>query len=684
MTTRRDDLVESHFGHAVEDPYRWLEDDADPEVQAWVKTQQARARHALDAIPERPAIARRLTALFALSDVSEPIVTPLGAGAYRYFRTVRRAGDEQPKLVVRDGLKGPDRVLVDPTERGPGTALDWYSPSPAGRFVALGLSTRGTEASTLHIVDAANGTWLGDTIGDTRNASVCWTPDEASFYYTRFPARGSVPAGEEAFSRRLFHHALGADSTGDPLVFGAELAGTDYPGCVLSPDGRWLVVPVHRSYSHTDLYLADTTRRPLRFERVTHAAHVHLPIARDDVVYVLTDDGAPRFRLLAFDPERPTRSAWRVVLPEHPTRVLEHVAVIGTQLVATSAEEGVSAAHRHDREGNDLGALELPGAATTSGASGAVDGDEAFLRIERFDEPPGLWRVDLHTGRMDRWEAPATAPSTPSLAVERFEACSRDGTRVPYFVVGPACPPAQPCPVVLYGYGGFGVSVRPSFNRAACVLAEHGVLYVQAVLRGGGERGRPWHLSGNGLAKQNVFDDFIAVAEDLVARGLTCPNTLGIWGRSNGGLLTTAVLTQRPELFRAAVAEVPLADMVRYPRFLLGNLWVSEYGSPDEPETFAALHAYSPYHRADTPAPYPAVLLTTADHDSRVHPLHARKMAAALQASTTSGRPVLLRTNAHTGHGAGTPVSGAIDEVADVLAFLLWQLCAGPGGRRIA
>jgi prolyl oligopeptidase len=380
---------------------------------------------------------------------------------------------------------------------------------------------------------------------------------------------------------------------------------------------------------------------------------------------------------LAVDPKRPARTGWRSVITEHPADVLDSVTLVGGELLTSYLSGGATRLERFDRRGKSRGQVQLPTVGTSGGFSGHVEGNEAFFDFESLVHPRTIHRLDPSSARTTVWAEAAPGFAAPSdWAVHADATTSRDGTRIPYLTAVPSVRRngAGPRPTVLYGYGGFNVSVLPRFSRAAYLLLERGATYVQAVLRGGGELGEHWHQAGRLDKKQNTFDDFIAVAESLIDRGTTAPDRLGIWGRSNGGLLVCAVLAQRPELFRAAVASVPLTDMLRFHRFLLGKLWTTEYGSPDEPDAFQWLAAYSPYHNVRDGVPYPAVLLTTASHDSRVHPMHARKMAASLQHASSSGHPVLLRSETEAGHGAGKPMSKVVDESTDVLAFLLWQL----------
>ncbi|MCC6216769.1 MAG: S9 family peptidase [Polyangiaceae bacterium] len=683
--TRRLDLVETLHGHRVADPYRWLEEGEAPAVAEWTRAQQALAREALDSFPGRAELRARMEALLRIGSVTRPSVRRPPKGPLRYFHSRREGTQDQPVLYVRDGVGGADRALVDPNQLAAdgSVALDFAVPSHDGSLLAYGTSESGSEDSTLRVRDVETGKDLRDVIPRTRYASIAWLPDGKRFYYTRFPTRGSVPREEEGYHRKVYLHVLGQDPSTDPLVFGRELPMTDFPSCALSPDGRWLILRVHQGWSKSELYVADTTRQPLRPARLTTGLeHVYDTVARDDALYVRTNEGASRYQVHRVDYTAPTRDRWATLVPEHATDVLGSIEVVGGQLLATYLSAGVSRLERFDaRSGKSLGAVELPGVGTSDGFDGLPDGDEAFFDFESFAQPTVVRRLELRSGAQSTWSAVESPLAPDALEVTRGEARSRDGTAVPWQMVrrrdlrharGDA-------PTLLYGYGGFNVNLEPRFSRTLVAALERGLVYVQANLRGGGELGEAWHQAGVREKKQAVFDDFIAVAEQLIATGVTRPARLAIHGRSNGGLLTSAALTQRPELFQAAVVGVPLTDMVRYHRFLIARLWIPEYGDPERAEDLAWLLAYSPYHRVREGTAYPATLVMTAEGDSRVDPMHARKLTAVLQHATSSDRPILLRTEEKAGHGAGKPTRKVADEYADIYGFVLWQLGVLPG-----
>lgn len=676
VETRRDDVVDDLHGVAIADPYRWLEDGTSAEVEKWTADENAYTRRVLDAVPNRDGIHRRLEELLTIGVVGSPAVRK-GAHGTRYFHVRREGAENQPILYVRDGLHGADRPLVDPNglAKDGTTALDWWSPSNDGKLLAYGLSQNGDEDSTLYVRDVATGKDLADRIAHTRYCSVAWLPDGSGFYYTRYPAKGTVPAGEENYHRTVFFHRLGDDTAKDASVFGEGRTMTDSPSVVISPGGRWLVARVHEGWDKSEVYLKDLHAKNGAWVPVATGIHaVFDPDARDDALYVRTNDGAPRYRLFRVDPTKPAREHWKEIVPQGED-VLADFAVVGRDLVVTYLHDASSRLVRMTLDGKGAKEIPLPTLGSSAGATGFWNGDEAFFDFSSFAVPPTIHRIDLKTGKAEVWDA-IKAPIDPdAFEVERLRAKSKDGTEVPIFVVHKkGLVKDGKTPTVLNGYGGFDISLQPTFQRSTYLLLEHGGVFAVANLRGGGEFGEGWHKAGMLEHKQNVFDDAIAAAEALIADGYTDKEHLAVMGGSNGGLLVGALVTQRPDLFRAAVCSVPLLDMLRYQRFLIAKLWVPEYGSADDPEQFKWLYAYSPYHHVKEGTRYPAVLFTAAESDSRVDPLHARKMAAEMQWATSSDRPILLRIETKAGHGAGKPVTKVVEELTDVYSFLFAEL----------
>jgi prolyl oligopeptidase len=663
-------------GVAIEDPYRWLESVDAAEVRAWIDVQNGLTRSTLDALPSRAAIHERLRELLAIGTLSTPSVR-----GHRYFYSRREGEQNQPILYVRDGVDGPDRVLVDPNQlSGDGTvALDWYFPSRDGKRLAYGTSASGSEQSTLRLLDADSGQHLPDVIPYTRACSVAWKPDASGFYYTRYPTPATVPAGEENYHRHVFYHAVGTDSAQDAAVFGAGRSPQDWPNVDIAPDGRWLLVTVSQGWTKSEMYLRDLSAPDSPFVTVVEGVDALFGgDMQNDRLYIRTNLDAPRYRLLAADPHRPQREHWQEIIPERDA-VLENISVIAGRLFAHSLRDATSRLDVFTLDGKPLEPIELPTLGSLTGLGGEWNGREAFFGFTSFTIPPAVYRLDLPSGKPSVWQR-VEAPIDPSrYAIRQIRYRSKDGTEVPMFLLhrrGLELDGNRP--TVLYGYGGFNHSLTPAFMRTLPLWLEHGGVYAIANLRGGGEYGEAWHRGGMLGNKQNVFDDFIAAGEWLVENKITNRDRLAILGGSNGGLLVGAALTQRPDLFRAVVCAVPLLDMLRYQNFRIAKLWIPEYGSADDAEQFRWLYAYSPYHRVRPGVSYPAVLLTTAESDSRVDPMHALKMAARLQASTACDRPVLLRVESKAGHGAGKPLTKVVDEQTDVWSFLFWQLGVQP------
>ena len=659
-------------GVEVRDPYRWLEDGDAEEVRRWSEAQGRHTRAALDAIPFTAAIRERLRVLFSIGLVSAPAIR-----GDRYFHQRRTGDQEQPVLYLRQGLEGEDRVLLDPARFAEDrtSALDWYYPSDDGRRLAYGVSEGGSEKSVLRILDVDTGRDLADVIPFTRACSLEWRPDGSGFFYTRYPEPGSVPPGEENYRRRVYEHVLGRDWREDPLVFGADRPPEDWANVHLSPGGRWLAVSVSRGWTRTDVYLRDLASPDSPFVTVIEGLDAVFGVdVRNDRLYLQTNLDAPRSRLVAADLEHPGRETWRDVLPEG-SDVLEGTALIGDWIVAVWLRDASSRVTLHARDGTLLHEVALPVIGSVAGLTGEWDGREAFLGFTSYAVPPTVYRLALPDPALELWARAPGEVDADRFRVRLVHYPSRDGTLVSMFLVDARDRPTDGRgAALLTGYGGFNISHTPAFGRGVIQFLEKGGLYAVAHLRGGGEYGEDWHRQGMLDRKQNVFDDFLAAADFLLQQGHAGRGRLAIMGGSNGGLLVGAALTQRPGLFRAVVCQVPLLDMVRYHLFRIARLWIPEYGSADDPEAFRWLHAYSPYHHVRDGTPYPAVLITTGESDSRVDPLHARKMAARLQAATSSDHPILLRLETRAGHGQGKPLSKTLEEWTDVWAFLFSEL----------
>ena len=637
LATRREIVTDVIHGERIEDPYRWLEDSASPEVAAWTEHQNQATRAALDPLPERAAIAKRLRELVDCGSVS----APKSVGGHLFYQR-RDPGRDQPVL-CKDG-----RPILDPNAASAAAtvSLDWWWPGPDGRLLAYGYSDHGDEWSTLRVLDTATGQHLSEAIPRTRYADVAWDADGQGFHYTRYPDEGF-------YGRKVYHHRLGDSYPGDPVIFGEGMPVHDQIGVQGSDDGRHLIYTVNHGWANCDVYLDG---KPLFLGR--DALYDVQMVG--EALYVMTNEGAPR---------------WKVadLLPESED-VLQAFVIAGEYIVASYLHDAAARLTVHRRaDGTLVHEVALPDElGTVHEVSADPARPEAYFTHSSFNRPPALFRLDCATGKTETVFA-VQAPVQP-LPVKREFYASKDGTRVPIFILGETAGAQRP--TVLTGYGGFNIARTPSWDPAAHAWAEPGRIFALACMRGGSEYGETWHRGGMRQNKQNVFDDFIAAGEHLCRAGYTAPKLLGIEGRSNGGLLVGAALTQRPDLFGAVVCGVPLLDMLRFDQFLIAALWTSEYGAPADPEAYPWLRAYSPYHHVQQGERYPAVLLFTAASDTRVHPMHARKMTALLQECSSSGRPISLRVEFEAGHGVGKPVHKVVDEQADVWGFLAWQLRA--------
>jgi len=674
-------VIDMYHGTKVLDNYRWLEDGKNPETQKWVEQEMAYTRGILDGLAGRDAIHKRLTELLSIGSVTPPTI----AGRH-YFYTKREGMQNQPVLYVRDGLNGADRVLVDANKlAADGTiALDWFQPSDNGKYVAYGTSPSGSEMSTLHIIETKTGAILHDTIERTRAASIAWKRDNSGFYYTRYPKKGDVPDGQEMYNRHVYYHEIANDpedhpEDSDPLIFGQGRDAEDWPNVSLSNDGLWLLINVAQGWTKSELFLMDVKAgtpptRVTNGKNFLYSAEVY-----NDRLFITTDEDAPRYRVFVADAGNYDREAWKELIPQSDA-VLQGTAVFGGKLFAQYEQNASSQLKLFDLQGKKLNDLLLPAIGTVFGLGGRWDRNELFYGFQSFTFAPSIYRYDLKDGSTSLWtkvDAPSLDPAAYEVNQEWFH--SKDGTRVPMFVVHKkGVQKNGHNPTLLTGYGGFNLSLTPTFSRTVYLWMEHGGIYAVANLRGGAEFGEDWHRAGMLEKKQNVFDDMIASAQHLISEKYTDKNHLAIQGGSNGGLLMGAMITQRPDLFRAVICQVPLLDMIHYQDFQIAKLWIPEYGTSENAEQFKWLYAYSPYHHVKPGTEYPAILFMTADTDTRVDPMHAKKMSALMQSEAKNGtshtRPILLRIESKAGHGAGKPVTKQIEEFTDVYSFLFWQL----------
>jgi prolyl oligopeptidase len=671
-------------GHKIVDPYRYLENPDDPDTKLYVEQELSYTRSILDPLPRRDKINARLSQLLQIGTVGAPQM-----GGRYYFHTHREGNQNQPVLYVREGVNGgfneKDRVLVDVNKlSSDGTvALDWWFSSEDGKYVAYGTSASGSEESTLRIVETATGKLLPDTIERTRFASLAWVKDSSAFYYTRNPKKGEVPAGEEVYHVKVFYHQLGSDPAKDPLVFGEGRNPQDIPSVTLSEDDRWLLIDVGEGWTKSEMYLLDLQSKNPPLEITTGKDFLYGVEFFEGKLYITTNEDAPHYRVFVADAANAKRENWKEIIPQSDA-VLQNASVTGGKLLLQYEHNATSELKLFGLDGKKLSDISLPAIGSVFDASGRYDRNEIFFGFQSYTVPPSIYRVDLADVKSALWakvDAPSIDPS--AYDVEQVWYTSKDGTKIPMFVVNKkGIEKNGKNPTLLTGYGGFNVSLTPTFSRSMYLWMEHGGIYAVANLRGGAEFGEDWHRAGMLEKKQNVFDDFIAAAEYLIAQKYTDKDHLAIQGGSNGGLLMGAMITQRPDLFRAVVCAVPLLDMLRYQNFQIAKLWIPEYGSAEDAKQFDWLYAYSPYHHVKPGVEYPAILFMTGDTDTRVDPMHAKKMAALMQAEAKNGdsreRPILLRIDIKAGHGQGKPVTKQIEESTDMYSFLFWQLGVKP------
>jgi prolyl oligopeptidase len=670
------DIVDDLHGRRVADPYRWLEDPQDPRVEAWSAAQDELLAAHRSTWDIREPLRERLAELLAVGTVSAP---QWRAGRAFFLR--REPDQEHAVLLVQeDG--GPERALVDPMAVDPSgsTTLDFWYPSPDGTRLAYGLSTGGTEDSALRLIDVASGELIEGPIDRVRYANVAWLPGGEAYYYTRYLAE--VPGDDPVLHRRVYLHQVGADPAGDVLIFGEGAPRGRYFWTEVSTDGRWLTITGQQGTDpRNDVWVADlVASRPeapdLRVLQEGVDA-VTVPMFRGDRVYLWTDRGAPRGRLCVASPEDLSYEAWQNLVPEDPDAVLGDYAVLDGSdldrpvLLVEHTRHAVSELASHDlASGERIAAVDLAGLGSIDGLSAdPAGGSQAWFGYTDFTTPNTVYRYDARDQTTAVWARPPGAVTAPALTTRQVTYQSKDATTVRMFVVAPADPPPGPRPTLLWGYGGFNIAQTPGYSAMALCWVRAGGVYAVANLRGGSEEGEEWHRDGMLAHKQNVFDDFHAAAQWLVDTGVSTRDQLAIMGGSNGGLLIGAAVTQRPDLYATAVCSAPLLDMVRYELFGLGSTWSGEYGTTGDAEQLDWLLGYSPYHHVRDGVDYPAVLFTVFDGDSRVDPMHARKLAAALQHATGSVRPILLRRERDVGH-ANRSVSRAVELWADKLAFL--------------
>ena len=667
--TRRVDVSEEQFGQKVADPYRWLENDVrtDAEVAAWVAAENKVTDAYLATLPGRDALKTRLKALMDY----ERFGVPVKKGG-RYFYTRNSGLQNQAVLYVRDTLQGAGRVLIDPNgwSKDGATALAEWVPAEDGKHVAYGIQDGGTDWRTLKVMEADTGRVLADEVRWAKFTGISWLKDGSGFFYSRFPA--PKPGAEfQALNENqaLTFHRVGTDQAQDRLVYATpDRPKLGHSGTV-SEDGRYLIITTSEGTDNryevhlVDLQSADWKPRAL----VTGLEHDWTFVGNQGSrLFFATNKDAPRSRLVAMEVGGAEPKVTPLVAED--AAVLEGASLVGGKLLLQYLVDVKSEVRRYDLAGKRDGEVPLPGIGSVLGVSGDAGDPEAFFAFTSYATPTTIYRYDVASGRATAWAEPKVAFDPAAYRVEQRFYRSKDGTRIPMFVVRRS-DVTGPAPTLLYGYGGFNASETPFFSASRLAWLEQGGAYAVANIRGGGEYGKAWHDGGRLANKQNVFDDFIAAGEYLKAEGIAAKDGLAVFGGSNGGLLVGAVVNQRPDLFAAAMPAVGVMDMLRFDRFTAGRYWVDDYGYPSKEADFRVLRAYSPYHNIAAGKSYPAILATTADTDDRVVPGHTFKYTAALQAAQIGDKPHLVRIETRAGHGSGKPTDKIIEEYADLWAF---------------
>jgi prolyl oligopeptidase len=673
--TRTVDQVDDHHGTKVADPYRWLEDLDAPDTAEWVRAQNAVTMPFLERLREREPLRARVTELWDFEKVGAPFHR---AGRWFVFRN--DGLQNQNVLYAMDGIDGDQRVLLDPNAwSDEGTvALSGLAPTDDGARLAYAISRAGSDWQEWKVLDVATGGELDDHLLWSKFSGAAWLPDGSGFFYSRYDEPTGDALEEANYFQKLFFHRLGTAQADDALVYERPEDKELGLGAGVTDDGRFLAVTVWRGTDPKNGFAF----APLDGAGNGAAAAV-VPLLDDfdasytfvgndgDRLFFRTDLDAPLGRVVAIDVTSPARESWVEVIAESDA-TLESVTFTGGRFFASYLVDAHSAVRVHAKDGTFEREIGLPGLGTAMGFGGRDDDTETFYAFTSFTDPGTIYRYDIASGTSTIWHRPRLAFDPDDYATTQVFVESKDGTRVPVFVTARKdvlAAPTTPAPTYLYGYGGFQIPMTPAFSVGSLAWMERGGVYAQACLRGGGEYGEEWHLAGTKDRKQHVFDDCIAVAEWLVSSGRTTTSQLVLAGGSNGGLLVGACMTQRPDLFAVCLPSRGVLDMLRFHKFTIGWAWVSDYGSADDPGEFDALYAYSPLHNLREGMSYPATLVTTADHDDRVVPSHSFKFTAALQAAQAGDAPVLIRVEVDAGHGAGTPTTKLIEELADVRAF---------------
>jgi prolyl oligopeptidase len=670
--THKGDRIDNYHGTKVSDPYRWLEEPDSKETQAWINAQNQVTFGYLNQISVRDKIKQRLTKLWDYEKYSIPFKE-----GNRYFYFKNNGLQNQSALYTLNNLRDKPKVLLDPNvlSKDGTVALSGYSVSDDGKYLAYGLSASGSDWQEWKVRDIQTGKDLADNLKWIKFSSTSWTNDSKGFFYSRYNEPNQKTKLEDInYYQKLFYHRIGTPQSEDTLIYERPDNKEWGFGGNVTEDGKFLIISVWLGTDSRNLvFYKDLTQKNSQVVELINKLESDFSFIDNDgsTFYFRTDLNAPRGRIIAIDIKNPTSTNWREVIPQSED-TLENVGIINNQFVADYLKDARSEIKVFDLKGKLVREIKLPGIGSVSGFQGKRNDTETFYSFTNFTTPGTIYRYDMATGQNSIFRKPKVDFNPEDYEINQVFYSSKDGTRIPMFIVNKKGMILDGNnPTYLYGYGGFNVSLTPSFSVSALVWMEMGGIYAMPNLRGGGEYGEEWHQAGMKKNKQNVFDDFIAAGEWLIANKYTNPRKLAIGGGSNGGLLVGACMVQRPDLFAAALPSVGVMDMLRFHKFTIGWAWTSEYGSPDNVEDFNILYAYSPLHNLKSGTAYPATLITTADHDDRVVPAHSFKFAAALQAANKGNAPVLIRIETKAGHGAGKPTTKIIEESADKWGFLV-------------
>ncbi len=670
--TKKGNVVDDYFGTKVADPYRWLEDDNAADTKDWVQQENKVTFGYLSQIPYRDQIKKRITDLYNYPRSS----APYRAGQY-YFFTKNNGLQPQSVTYYQQGLTGTPQVFMDPNSLNAAgtTSVNFIGFSNDRKYVAYTLAESGSDWQTIYVKDVAANKQLSDKLEWTKFSGAAWFKD--GFFYSGYntPEKGQELSGQNQY-HKVYYHKLGEPQSNDAVIWENREHPLRYVGAQVTEDEHYLIIYLSEGTDGTEVWYMDLRNRHEGFKKVFEGFVFNYTVLDNEGenFLVFTNDGAKNYEVVSVDPKSPDRKNWKPIIAEKP-ELLQNVNSVSGKLIATYLKDATSRVFQYDRKGNLEREIQLPTLGTVAGFDGEKDDAVLFYSMASFTSPSTIYKYDVASGKSEVFKKPDVKFNPDDYVTKQVFYPSKDGTKIPMFIVYKKGTKLNgKNPTMLYGYGGFNIPLTPNFNASRMVLLESGGIYAMANLRGGSEYGEEWHEAGMLLKKQNVFDDFIAAAEYLIAQKYTSKDYLAIIGRSNGGLLVGACQTQRPDLFKVCFPGVGVMDMLRYHKFTVGWGWAVEYGSSDSSKHFKNLYGYSPVHNIKSGTKYPATLITTADHDDRVVPAHSFKYAATIQAAQAGDAPVLIRIDVNAGHGGGRPVAKVIDEDADIYSFMFWNM----------